>query len=198
MLQLIELKKWRLGSLEQRLFVITGATGTGKTTVSRYLTRQYQIPRVITHTTRPPRANEIDGVDYYFETNASFFKKHYIEYVKYADYYYGSSYEALQAAWTMCHFASIVLDTKGAITYVQTLGGLVIPLFLTVKHAAALTTRLVKRGDQRQMIQQRLSSREYKRDLQLPAALSGKAQIVVNDKWSQTQQQVDQIIRQTM
>lgn len=193
-----ELERWRLGSLEQRLFVITGATGTGKTTVSRYLTKQYHIPRVITHTTRPPRPNETAGVDYYFETKASFFQKHYIEYVKYADYYYGSSYEALQAAWATCAAASIVLDTKGAITYVQTLGDLVIPLFLTVKHPDALTTRLVKRGDQQQMIQQRLSSREYKRDLQLPPALVDRAQVIVNEKWSQTQHRLDQIIKQVM
>lgn len=38
----------------KRIFVITGPTGSGKTTVSHYLRSQYQIPQVITHTTRAP------------------------------------------------------------------------------------------------------------------------------------------------
>ena len=36
-----------------KLIVITGATGTGKTTVSGYLRDNYRIHRVMTHTTRP-------------------------------------------------------------------------------------------------------------------------------------------------
>ncbi|MFD1319112.1 nucleoside/nucleotide kinase family protein [Loigolactobacillus zhaoyuanensis] len=181
--------------LPQRLFVITGATGTGKTTVSQYLTEYYQIPRVITHTTRPPRSNEQNGGAYYFETQNSFFTKHYIEYVKYADYYYGSSREAITAAWTKCPYASIVLDTKGAVTYVETLGTQVIPLFLTVKQPAALIARLTKRGDQQEMITQRVASAEYKRDLAIPPQLLGQAQVIVNDDWSAAKRQLDQIMQ---
>ncbi|MFD0896976.1 nucleoside/nucleotide kinase family protein [Loigolactobacillus binensis] len=180
--------------LPQRLFVITGATGTGKTTVSHYLTKYYQIPRVITHTTRPPRPNEKNGRAYYFETPTSFFTKHYIEYVKYADYYYGSSREALAAAWHKCEYASIVLDTKGAITYVEALGDQVIPLFLTVKHTTALVTRLAKRGDQQEMIRRRLASAEYKRDLQLPVQLARQAEVIVNDEWATARAQIDAIM----
>jgi guanylate kinase len=181
--------------LPQRLFVITGATGTGKTTVSQYLTKYYQILRVITHTTRPPRVGEENGVDYYFENEVSFFTKHYIESVRYADYYYGSSREALAAAWEKCAYASIVLDTKGAVTYVQTLGAQVIPLFLTVEQPASLVTRLTKRGDQREMIAQRVASPEYERDLRLPTALADQAQVIVNDDWLVAQRQLDQIMQ---
>ena len=40
--------------MKNRVFVITGAAGSGKTTVRDYLHDQYQMARVITHTTRPP------------------------------------------------------------------------------------------------------------------------------------------------
>ena len=40
----------------KKVFVIVGAAGTGKTTVQAYLQAQYQIAKVITHTTRPARA----------------------------------------------------------------------------------------------------------------------------------------------
>ncbi len=58
--------------MKNRVFVITGAAGSGKTTVRDYLHDKYKMARVITHTTRPPRANERDGVDYYFEDDKSF------------------------------------------------------------------------------------------------------------------------------
>ncbi len=45
-----------------KLIVITGATGTGKTTVSAYLRDNYRIHRVMTHTTRPPRTGEQTGL----------------------------------------------------------------------------------------------------------------------------------------
>lgn len=79
-----------------KLIVITGATGTGKTTVSAYLRDNYRIHRVMTHTTRPARKGEKNGVDYYFETPASFATKHFIEKVTYAGYEYGSSHESLE------------------------------------------------------------------------------------------------------
>lgn len=55
-----------------KLIVITGATGTGKTTVSAYLRDNYRIHRVMTHTTRPPRTGEQNGVDYYFVDTGKF------------------------------------------------------------------------------------------------------------------------------
>ncbi|MSE20932.1 guanylate kinase, partial [Lactobacillus parabuchneri] len=75
--------------MKNRVFVITGAAGSGKTTVRDYLHDQYKMARVITHTTRAPRANERDGIDYYFEDNESFFDNHFLESVHYAGNYYG-------------------------------------------------------------------------------------------------------------
>ena len=42
---------------KKKVFVITGATGSGKTTVARYLKKHYDMFKVITHTTRTPRSN---------------------------------------------------------------------------------------------------------------------------------------------
>ena len=64
---------------ENKVFVITGATGVGKTTIARYLQDNFRMPRVITHTTRPPRDREVDGISYYFENDTSFEKNHYLE-----------------------------------------------------------------------------------------------------------------------
>ncbi len=43
----------RESNILQRIIIIAGPSGVGKTTVSKYLTEKYNIPRVVTHTTRP-------------------------------------------------------------------------------------------------------------------------------------------------
>ncbi len=181
--------------MKHKLIVITGATGTGKTTVSRYLEQQYHVQKVMTHTTRPRRNGEVDGIDYAFETPTSFATNHYIESVTYAGYQYGSSYESLFAAWQHAAFASIVLDTAGAITYAQTLGPAVATLFLTIEDPAVLRTRLLARGDAPEMVSQRLASAEYQRDLALPAVLAPSATVIANDDWGQAQVAIDRFMK---
>lgn len=175
----------------KRVIVITGATGTGKTTVSQYLNSHYDIPRIITHTTRPKRPGEVDGVDYYFETAESFPKNHYLEDVMYASYQYGSSYEGLDRAFEKADLVSIVLDTKGAQTYAEQLGEKAVVLFLTVGKSDILKDRLTSRGDETEMVNHRIRSKEYKRDLELPVALTGRATVIQNDDWLKTQRALD-------
>ena len=52
------------------IFLI-GPQGSGKTTLAKELERRgYE--QIIAYTTRPPRDNEIEGVDYHFVTDAEF------------------------------------------------------------------------------------------------------------------------------
>lgn len=150
--------------------------------------------RVITHTTRPPRPGERDGVDYYFESPASLRKRRLLERVSYDGAEYGSSYEGLEAGWRKGQNDVIVLDTKGAATYRQKLGQQAVIIFLTVSNSAVLAERMTQRGDQRGALDSRLKSREYQRDLMLPASLSKAAYQVVNDRWSDTQKQLDVLV----
>jgi len=177
-----------------RVFVITGPTGSGKTTVCRYLLDQFKIPQVITHTTRAPRAGEVDQVDYYFETPASFATKHYLEHVTYSGNQYGSSREGLEAAWKKAPLIDIVLDTAGAVTYAQELGDQAVVVYLEVTQQTVLLERLTKRGDEASRIQKRVASKEYARDQQLPAGLVGHAHVIVNDDWQQTQQALKALV----
>lgn len=180
--------------MENRVFVITGAAGSGKTTIRNYLHDRYGMPRVITHTTRPPRANEKDGVDYYFETNQSFFHNHYLESVRYAGNYYGSSYEGLASAWQKNPYVCIVLDGAGAVTYKRKLGERAVIIFLKVGNPEVLKRRMEGRGDDTTMVTKRIKSQEYVRDLEMPAALIGHAYEIVNLDLTQTKNQVDQIV----
>ena len=54
-------------------FVVSAPSGTGKTTVCRGLVeRDPGIEFSVSHTTRPQRASEQEGVHYYFVTRTEF------------------------------------------------------------------------------------------------------------------------------
>ena len=55
-----------------RLIVISGASGAGKTSVAHRLLEDDRFARAVTATTRPPRADERDGVDYEFMAEDAF------------------------------------------------------------------------------------------------------------------------------
>lgn len=52
------------------LFLIVGASASGKTTVARFAAKALGIPLLCSYTTRPMREGEQDGVDHYFVTDA--------------------------------------------------------------------------------------------------------------------------------
>jgi guanylate kinase len=54
------------------LFVISGASGAGKTTLATELLKISSLKKVVTYTTRPPRDTETDGRDYFFASNSNF------------------------------------------------------------------------------------------------------------------------------
>lgn len=182
----------------KKVFVITGATGVGKTTIARYLQENYHMPRIITHTTRPPRNREKQNIDYYFETPASFKEKHYLERVAYAGFQYGSSYEGLNHAWEKSDYTTIVLDTAGAVTYARELGNQAVILFITVAHPDTLIERVQVRGDNPDLVTRRITSPEFLRDVKLPEALENTAYVIKNDDWAVTKTNIDLIVQDVM
>jgi guanylate kinase len=79
-----------------RLIVISAPSGAGKTTlVSTLLKTMPELKLSISHTTRPIRPGEEDGIDYYFVSEQDFKKyldaRDFLEYAKVYNYYYGTS-----------------------------------------------------------------------------------------------------------
>ena len=49
------------------MVILSSPSGAGKTTITKKIQQKYQSFKIsVSHTTRKPRPNEIDGVDYYF------------------------------------------------------------------------------------------------------------------------------------
>ncbi len=84
-----------------RLFVISAPSGTGKSTIIRKVRGGLdRLAYSISHTTRPPRGSERDGVDYYFVDRAGFDRMiaqgALVEWAEVYGAYYGTSVPELE------------------------------------------------------------------------------------------------------
>ena len=81
---------------ENIMVILSSPSGVGKTTLTKKIQQKYQSFKVsVSHTTRLPRSNEINGVDYYFVSTQKFKelieKNSFYEYAKIFENYYGTS-----------------------------------------------------------------------------------------------------------
>ena len=77
------------------MLVISSPSGAGKTTLSRMLMKEFtDVSLSVSSTTRAPRPNETDGVDYHFRTLSAFQtmieERGFLEWAKVFDHYYGT------------------------------------------------------------------------------------------------------------
>lgn len=178
------------------LIVICGAPGSGKTTIQNYLSEKYGFQRVVTHTTRLPRIKEKNKVDYYFESKNSFFENHFIEYVEYAGYLYGSSYEGLELALRKTDTATIVLETEGVLSYKKAIKDMqVLFWYVKVPDIKQLAVRILKRGESEEEAAKRLASAEAKRDMRISTRLEPFCEIIENEDWQETTKIVDRVLK---
>ena len=77
------------------LFVISGASGVGKTSVlKKVLEQRNDLQFSVSATSRPPRPGEVDGVNYYFVSREAFKdmvdRDEFVEYDFHMENYYGT------------------------------------------------------------------------------------------------------------
>ncbi len=76
------------------IFIFSSPSGAGKTTIVKLVSKKKNFITSVSHTTRKPRSNEVDGKDYYFVTKRKFQelinKKEFLEYAKVFNNLYGT------------------------------------------------------------------------------------------------------------
>lgn len=79
------------------MIVLVGESASGKSSIEKYLVDNYGYNKVISYTTRSPRPNEIDGLDYHFISVEEFkeLKENgfFAETAVYNNWYYGTAKE---------------------------------------------------------------------------------------------------------
>lgn len=108
------------------VFIISAASGTGKTTlVSRLVNHHNDIRVSISHTTRPPRPNEQHGKHYYFIDKEKFIelvgKGTFLEHAEVFGNYYGTSVQSVRDLCAQGFDVILEIDVQGAAQVRQSL-----------------------------------------------------------------------------
>ncbi|HOW85050.1 MAG TPA: guanylate kinase [Candidatus Aminicenantes bacterium] len=142
------------------VFVITGPSGCGKSTLIKRVRRAVGgLEFSVSHTTRPPRPSEKDGVDYHFVSERVFERlareKRFLEHARVHGNLYGTSRAEVE---TKGRRGDVILDidVQGARQVRARVEGAVL-IFIMPPVAAELRRRLRARGeDSREAVARRL------------------------------------------
>ena len=151
-----------------KLFVISGASGVGKSTVlSKVMAAREDLSFSVSATTREPRPGEQEGVHYYFITKEQFeamiAEDAFLEYDNHAKNYYGTPIKQLEEKMENSH---VILDIEpvGAKNVKDKRPDATL-IFILPPSAEELERRLRSRGDtSEEQIQIRLDRAKWEMD----------------------------------
>lgn len=133
-----------------RLFVFSGASGVGKSTVlSKVMSARQDLRFSVSATTRLPRPGEVEAVSYYFVTKEQFEEMirqdAFVEYDAHMDNYYGTPKAQLEEK---LESGSVILDIEpnGALNVKRQCPDAVL-IFIAPPSSEELERRLRSRGD---------------------------------------------------
>jgi len=133
-----------------QLYIISAPSGAGKTSLVRALLEQDSDLAVsVSHTTRPRRVGEIDGVNYHFITTQQFLdllaQDAFLEHAEVFGHYYGTSHLAVARQLERGQDVILEIDWQGA-RQVRRLIGTAVSIFILPPSRAELERRLTARG----------------------------------------------------
>lgn len=147
------------------LYVISAPSGAGKTSlVAEMLRQDSQLGVSVSHTTRPMRDGEQNGVNYHFvsrgEFEAMIARGEFLEHADVFGNYYGTSHVWVRETLAKGQDVILEIDWQGA-EQVRRLIPECVSIFIVPPSAEALRQRLVGRGtDAPEVIERRLSEAE--------------------------------------
>jgi guanylate kinase len=105
--------------MKGNIYIFSGPSGAGKSSVINKLrTRLHGLGYSISHTSRAPRHNETDGVDYHFVSEDAFLKMieegAFVEWARVYEHLYGTSVSGLKAQTEQGLDVILDIDSQGA------------------------------------------------------------------------------------
>jgi guanylate kinase len=138
--------------MDGKLVIISAPSGAGKTSIVKHLLDSgLNLSFSVSATTRPPRANEKNGEDYFFLTIKEFkdkiAKDEFVEWEEvYKDLFYGTLKSELERIWAKGSFVLFDVDVKGGISLKKKFGTNSIAIFIMPPSVQELENRLIKRA----------------------------------------------------
>lgn len=132
------------------LYTLSAPSGAGKTSLVRaLLDNDEQLTLSISHTTRPRRAGETDGVDYFFVDDSAFdamiAQGEFLEHARVFDNRYGTSARVVEETLAGGRDVLLEIDWQGARQVRERVAGAV-SIFVLPPSRDALVERLRRRG----------------------------------------------------
>ncbi len=154
--------------ISHKLIILTAPSGSGKTSITKCLLRKYPVLAFcISATTRPPRVNEKNGVDYYFisldDFNQKIQRNEFVEWeMVYEGKYYGTLRDEFSRIWQNGQIPVLDIDVQGAIHVQQQFPSTCFSLFIEPPSLPELKRRLENRGtEDGKMLQTRINKAAY-------------------------------------
>ncbi len=153
----------------------------------------------VSATTRPPRKNETDGVDYYFVSEEEFKEKigrnEFLEWEQvYGGTYYGTLRSDIEKLRNKGYFTLLDIDVQGALNIKQQFKDDALGIFIKPPSIQVLKKRLIDRGtDSESKIKERLE--KSKSELSYAGRFD---HVVVNDKLEEAYNMVRDIVENFM
>ena len=136
-----------------KLIVFSAPSGAGKTTLVKHILSQFSNTSFsISATSRSPRGNEKDGVDYHFLSKSEFKKKinnnEFIEFEEvYGGVHYGTLKSEVKNIWTNNEVALFDIDVVGGFNIKKMYPINTLAIFVMPPSIDTLRKRLISRGD---------------------------------------------------
>ncbi len=150
--------------MDNKVIIFSAPSGAGKTTVVGHILGLYpDMEFSVSATSRAPRGNERDGVDYYFLSPDEFRRKiENHEFVEYEEVYPGSYYGTLKSEveriWAKGHVIVFDVDVKGGVNMKRIFGDRAFSILIQAPSVQELRRRLVSRGtDSPEAVERRLA-----------------------------------------
>jgi guanylate kinase len=150
--------------MAEKLIIFSAPSGSGKTTIVRYLMeRMPQLAFSISATSRPPRGTEQNGADYYFLDADTFRKKidlgAFLEWEEvYPGTYYGTLKSEVERIYQEGKVAVFDVDVVGGLNIKKQYGDRALAVFIQPPSVEALSERLQNRAtDTPEVIAKRLA-----------------------------------------
>ena len=133
------------------LFIISAPSGTGKTTILKKVMSEIErLVFSVSHTTRKPRANEVDGKDYHFtdrdEFKAMKDRGDFLEWAEVHQNFYGTSIFSVNSHLSDEVDVVLDIDVQGARQIRESRGDNAVFVFIMPPSWDELESRLIKRG----------------------------------------------------
>jgi guanylate kinase len=178
-----------------KVFVITGPSGVGKGTLIQGLRERVpELELSVSATTRPPRPEERDGVDYHFLTPEEFERRArngaFLEHATYSGNRYGTLRSELERRLAAGIPVVLEIEVQGA-RQIRRAMPQAVAVFIAPPSLETLRARLVGRGtDSPEQINERM--RTAARELQAQSEFS---HAVINDRLEDASEELAAIVR---